>query len=409
MRIKQKAILMIGAGLEQTIAINIAKKMGIKVIAIDMNEKAPGLKLADVGIVTDTANIDGLVDVGKKYEVDGVMTHAVEIPHIVSMVAKTLGLPHLNPKIALDATVKSKRIAKLKKAGVDVPKFKVAKNYKEAFVKAKRIGFPLVIKPVDNAGARGVKKIGNLEELKEGFKEAVEFSKNKEVVLEQYLEGSQISTESFIYKGNIFTTGFGDRNYDRLQEFLPYFVEDGHSVPSSLPLNIQNKVLEAAENAIKALDINFGVAKGDILISNNKYYVLEMAARTSGGWFAAGTVPIATGVNLLKPLIKITLGDDVGEKDFKPIFDKAACQRYIIPTETGYFKGFRGIRKAKNMPGVKVFQLFNKPKIGQLIHKSKNHSERYGHIITEGKTLKLAINRCENAVKQVKILTRKAS
>ena len=404
---KMKTIMFLGAGEEQCEAIDIALDLGLKVIAVDGNPNAPGLKIADVGINADIKDVEAMIKIGKKYKVDGVMTHAVEIPQVVAKVAKALNLPGLDPDVAERATNKLKRIKCLTKHGVPCPRFETAKTVEEAKRKAEKIGFPCVFKPIDNAGARGVIKVKKTEEIEIAFKEALINSKRSKIVLiEEFLEGKEISTESVIYKNKIITTGFGDRNYNRNKEFEPYFVEDGHNVPSSISEKEKEEVLKTVNSAIKALGINWGVAKGDILIKNNKVYVLEMAARTSGGWFCAGTVPIATGVNILKPLIKMSVGESIEENDLKPKYDKAACQRYIIPIEEGVFERIDGLEEAKRMPGVRILTLFNLPKKGELIKKATNHSERYGQLITEGENIKDAITKCENAMKLIKIVVK---
>jgi biotin carboxylase len=403
-----KKILILGAGIEQTIAIELAKEMGLKVIAVDGNPNAPGLKVADVGLHADIKNVKAMIKIGKKYRVDGVMTHAVEVPQVVAKVAKALNLPGLDPEVAERATNKLKRIKCLTKNRIPCPKFETAKTSKEAEEKAKKIGFPLVIKPIDSAGARGVRKVKKVEEIDGAFKDALANSKkSKTILIEEFLDGKGISTESIIYQNKIITTGFGDRNYSRSKEFEPYFVEDGHSVPSAIPKKEKEKVLKTVASAIKALGIDFGVAKGDVLIKNNKFFVLEMAARTSGGWFCAGTVPTATGVNILKPLIKMSVGEPFQENDLTPKYNRAACQRYIIPTENGIFEKIDGLEKAKHMPGVKMLTIFNEPKKGELVKKATNHSERYGQLIADGENVKDATVNCENAMKLIKIVVKK--
>ena len=402
-----KTILILGAGIEQTIAIKLAKEMGYKVIAVDGNPKAVGLKFADVGINADINDVGEIVEIGKKYKIHGVMAHAVEIPQVVAEVAKALDLPGLDPEVAKRATNKIQRIECFAHKNIPCPKFETAKTLVEAEEKAKQIGFPCVIKPIDNAGARGVKKIQKVEEIAEAFDEALVNSKKFKIALiEEFLEGKGISTESIIYENKIITTGFGDRNYSRNIEFDPYFIEDGHNVPSLISEKEKEKVLITVNSAIRALGINLGVAKGDIIIKDNKAYILEMAARTSGGWFCAGTVPIATGVNILNPIIKMSVGDPIDENDLKPKFNRAACQRYIIPTEEGIFVRIEGLEDAKKMPGVGMLTIFNRPKEDDLIKKATNHSERFGQLITEGENINEAIVKCENAMKLIKIVVK---
>ena len=405
----QKKLLILGAGLEQGIAIKEAKDMGIKVVAVDNNKCADGLSIADVAVVKDINNVEEMIQLGRKYKVDGVMAHGVEIPIVVSKVAQALGLPHLDLKSVKRATDKSKRIEVFKKAGLPVPRFGRAKTAREALAVAKRIGFPVVIKPINNAGARGVQKIDNSSDVETGFTEAVQYSKAKDkiVLIEQFLQGYEISTESFIHKGKIYTTGFADRNYSRSKEFAPYFVEDGHSIPSLLSPQMQKKIIKSVELAIRSLGIDWGVAKGDILVEDGVIYVLEMAARTSGGWFAAGTVPLATGVSLLRALIKVSIGEIVNPEDFTPKHSKAACQRYLIPSKSGVCRGVYGVAEARKMPGVKMFQMYNLPKKGDIIRKSKNYAERFGHIIAVGKDADEATRLCEQAMRciHVKIIS----
>lgn len=403
-----KTILFLGAGIEQTIAIKLAQEMKLKVIAIDGNPKAPGLKIANVGINADIKDVKAIIRIGKNYEIDGVMSHAVEIPQVVAKVAKALNLPGLDPKVAERATNKLKRIRCLTKYKIPCPRFEIAKTIREAEKKAKKIGFPCVIKPIDNAGARGAQKVNKIEEIRRTFREALANSKKKTILIEEFLQGKEISTESVIYQDKIITTGFGDRNYSRNEEFKPYFVEDGHNVPSSISKKKKKKILRTINSAIRALGINWGVAKGDVLLeNNNRVNILEMAVRTSGGWFCAGTVPIATGVNILKPLIKMSVGEPVKESELKARYNRAACQRYIIPVEEGIFEKIDGLRRVKKMPSVKMLTIFNSPKKGELIKKATNHSERYGQLIAEGKDVNDAIIKCENAMKLIKIIVRK--
>lgn len=401
-----KPILILGAGIEQTIAIKLAKEIGLKVIAVDGNPDASGLEIADVGINADIKDVEAMIEIGKKYKIDGVMTHAVEIPQVVAKVAKALNLPGLEPEVAERATNKLERLKCLTEHGVPCPKFETATLAEEAKMKAEQIGFPCVFKPIDNAGARGVRKVGKIEDVEDAFDEALCNSTRSNIILiEEFLEGKELSTESIIYKNKIITTGFGDRNYSRNKEFEPYFVEDGHNVPSSISEKDKEEVLKTVNSAIRALGINWGVAKGDIAIKN-KVYILEMAARTSGGWFCAGTVPIATGINILTPLMKMSVGESIEENDLKPKYNRAACQRYIIPTEEGIFEKIEGFGKAKNMPWVKMLTIFNEPKKGELIKKATNHSERYGQLIAEGKNIKDATIKCEKAMNLIKIVVK---
>ncbi|MBK7670101.1 MAG: ATP-grasp domain-containing protein [bacterium] len=400
---KQKTIMFLGAGFEQTIAIDLARDLGLRVIALDANPEAVGLQAADVGVHGDIRDLDLILATAVKHDVDGIMAHGVEVPVTVATAARKLGLPGLAPDTADLATNKYRRLSRLRERGIPCPEFAAVASLHEARDAAAGMGYPLVIKPVDNSGARGIRLVRDERELAEAVEGLGAYTHSSVFLLEQYIEGVQISTESVIHEGTIHTTGFADRNYEKSDLYLPFFVEDGHSVPSTLPDADQERVRRVVEQTIRALDIDWGVAKGDIVVSERGVYVFEMAARTSGGWFASGTVPIATGVNILDPLIRMHVGLPVEAKDFQPRFTRAACQRYIIPDREGVLAGIHGVQEAFAMPGVRMALMFSPPVPGQKIGRARNHAERFGHIITEGADLAEAVTRCENAVAAIEL------
>jgi biotin carboxylase len=397
-----KKILILGAGLEQSLAIKEAKKLNYFVIACDSNPNAFGFQFSDISYVIDINNVDEIYSIGLKHEVNGIFTHAVEIPHIVSKVAEKLNLPSLSFEKAERATNKSKRIERLTKCNIPCAKYIHVKNENNLFNSAYKIGFPLVIKPIDNAGSRGVCLVEKDRDLKTAFDEAVRFSKIKEVLLEEVLIGPEISTESIVYKGKIHTFAFADRNYNKKELFKPFFIEDGINFPSNISEELKTEILELVEKTIKCLEIDFGAAKGDIIIDKGKPKIIEMASRTSGGWFGAGSIYFATGANMLEPLIQMAMGDEPNMKSFQINRNLGCAQRYIIPQVEGIVESIDGIENIEKMPGVEMSVLFL-PKIGEKIKKATNHAERFGQVICTAKTREEAIRLCEDVIKKIKI------
>tara|TARA_B110000438_G_scaffold301027_1_gene354867 strand:- start:235 stop:1440 length:1206 start_codon:yes stop_codon:yes gene_type:complete len=396
-----KKLLLLGAGIEQKIVIEYAHELNFEVIAIDSNPDAPGLKISDISIVEDITNIEKICEIAQKYSVNGVMTHAVEIPHIVSRVAEKMHLPGLSPNIADIATNKKMRIECFQKNKIPSPQFVYGSSIEEILEKITNLVFPLVMKPIDNAGSRGVIKIEKIDDVSKIYHECTSFSKTKTVLIEEFLSGPQISTESIIINNKIITTGFADRNYDMDKKFSPYFIENGHTIPSILTSKEKNNILKVVEDSIKAIGINFGVAKGDIILDHGTPKVLEMAARTSGGRFASDMVPLSNGVNILKPLIQMSLGEKIDMDLLIPKFNKAAVQRFFFPP-IGKLKSINGIQKSMKIPG--VYDIFINPniKINDQIKPVTNHAERIGHVITCEDTIEKAISIAENVINEVR-------
>lgn len=397
-----KTVLILGAGIEQTIAIKLAKEMGLKVIAVDGKSAALGLKIADIGINADIKDVESMVKVGKKYKIDGVMAHAVEIPQVVAKVAKALNLPGLEPEVAERATNKLERIKCLTEHGVPCPKFETAKTIEEARENAKKIDFPCVFKPIDNAGARGISLVRSKDEIERAYKEANSFSKFNLVLIEEYLEGRELSTEAFVIGDEIYHTSFDDRNYKKKEKYFPYFVEDGGDLPTELSEQEINKVKMVIEKAIKALGINFGAAKGDIVIDKKGSKILEMAARTSGGFFCSVQTPIHNGIQILKPLISISVGNKIDRNDLRPKYNRPSIERYII-SKPGIIKSIAGFEEAAKVPGILFLKLLEPYKRNSLIPKTVGNITKIGVIIGTGETKEIAIKHTERAVSMVKV------
>jgi len=397
-----KKILFLGAGIEQTIAIHVAKDLNITVIAVDQNPDAPGLKIADIGINADINDVEKLIDIGRKYEIDGVMAHAVEIPVTVAKVSSALGLPGIHPDIAERATNKIKRINCFKESNVPAPRFYSVSTLEEAKQAVEKLGFPVVFKPIDNSAARGVVKVSSFDEIEKYYKYALSFSKQESILIEEFLEGFEISTESVIYNNKIYTPCIADRNYSKKKLFDPFFIEDGGELPTRLSKDKLEQMLMVVEKAIRALGITWGVAKGDILIDSEGPKVIEMAARTSGGRFSSLKVPLSNGVNILYPLIEMTVGIEPNLNSLVPKYDKGVAERFIFP-DSGKIKNITGINKAKKIEGIYEVVIDDMIKVGNIISPVRNHTDRHGYVIAVGNTREIAIERAEKAVNSIKI------
>lgn len=395
-----------GAGPEQCEAIKVAHDLGLFIVAIDANRDAPGLKMADISVCDDIKNVDKMTQIAKKYEVDGVMTHGVEIPEVVAKIAKNLGLPGTEPEVATRATDKLRRIECFTEHEVPCAMYATARNADEAMEASKRVGYPCIFKPVDSSGARGVIKVSSDTEVKGAYEHTVRFTKRPVVLIEELLVGKEISTESIIYHDRIYTVALADRNYI-MGRFEPYFIEDGGEMPTRLSPSEIEKVKAVVEAAIRALGIDWGVAKGDILIdSKGTAKVIEMAARTSGGRFCSVKVPLSTGINFLKPFIQMTVGLEPDLSELRPKFSKGVAERTIF-VEPGIVTDISGIEDARSIEGVLDVFLSEDVTVGSEIKRMTDNSMKKGYVMAVGKDREEAVKRAESAAKKIKVVTRR--
>ncbi len=395
-----KRIMIIGAGILQMPVIEIAKDMGLKTIVTDYNPNAPGLKIADVPIIMSTKDIEGTVRVAKQYaekdRIDGVITVGTDASMTVAAVANALGLPGIKFENAEAATNKIKMRARFKQHNVPSPDFAECWSLEDAYKFADSHNYPLVIKPSDNMGARGVVRIDSREEVLEKFEHAKKYSPTGELIIEEFMDGFELSIDALIFNGKIVITGIADRMID----FEPYFVEIGHIMPSELPKEKQEQAIDVMIKGVKALGITLGAAKGDIKVTSKGAMVGEIAARLSGGFMSAYTYPLSTGVNLIKAAIKIALNQKPTENELKPKFHKVAVEKAIIP-QPGYILNISGIDEAKKIPG--IAEIFLRVKPGEIFKTPTSNVEKAGNVIGVAKTRKEALKIVDQALKRIKI------
>ena len=396
----KKHIMIIGAGILQVPAIQIAHEMGLSTIVTDMNPNAYGLKISHHPIVMSTKDIEGTVraarELNKTVKIDGVMTIGTDASMTVAAVANALNLPGIKTSVAEAAVNKMKMRNKLKTAGVPVPEYRSVWSYEELVNAFKELSCECVLKPTDNMGARGVRKVTNEKELKQAFELAKSCSPSGELILEEYMQGPELSIDALIWKDEIHICGVADR----IIEYPPYFVETGHIMPSNLPDEQLNNAVDIFKNGIKALGIDIGAAKGDIKVTKSGAKIGEIAARLSGGFMSAYTYPYATGVNLIKNAICIALGEP--PSDLKPKFNKVAIEKAIIPA-SGRVKSIIGVDEALNLEGVK--NIFLRVEVGDYVKMPINNIEKAGNLICVGENRDSAWEEINNALDILKINT----
>lgn len=400
-----QTLLIIGAGIEACEGIKIAKSMGLKLVIVDGNPHAPGFVYADHALTISTYDGEEITVQAIKLQDSGVHIHGViamcsDVPLSVAMVANKFNLPGLNLESALWVSDKLLMKEQLQKMDIPIPNFSSVDSAIEVKSLTKIFGYPFIIKPVDSRGARGVQLIDVETQIDKAFIQAKLESPTGRVMIEEYLAGPQVSTETLIDNGKCFTLGFSDRNYEWLAKTKPYIIENGGDSPSKLQLNEQSEIVQTVEKAALALGITQGVAKGDMVLTNEGAKVIEIAGRLSGGYFSTTQIPLATGVNFIEQAIKLALGEQLQIQDITPKHHKAVAIRYLdIPP--GKIKHIEGTQSAMNSQGVELLSMLINT--GDNSNALVNHTQRAGFAICSAETKSEAIVRAQTALNLIKI------
>jgi biotin carboxylase len=403
----KKTLLIVSGGIQATHGIKRAKELGLHVVVSDANPNAPGFALADDRLIASTYDAAETVAAAEHYHrtvrpIDGVITIACDVPLTVATVAKRLGLagiPLESAHLAQDKLAMKRRFAE---AGVPVPWFASLSDADQLRRLAKQREYRLVVKPVDSRGSRGVQRLRPEMDLDAVFGAAAAQSPTRRVMVEEYLPGPQISTESILIDGEGFTPGFSDRNYEYLERYAPYFIENGGDLPSHLDDRTQDAVKRTAEAAGRALGIRTGNIKGDLVVVNGKPYVIELAARASGGYFCTREIPLNTGVDFIGAVIKLALGEHVAPEDLRPKHLMPIVQRYAFP-QPGFVQSIAGLEEARRTPGIEDVVVTVSP--GDKIAPPTHSGCTAAMVLATGKTVAAARIHAAAALAALKIET----
>jgi biotin carboxylase len=302
--------MIIGAGVEQAPAYEAAKSRGLVVVGTDMNPNAPGFALADHKILVSTRDAEATereaVKFHRTHPVHGVMTIANDVPYTVARIAHAIGLPSISLEAAKCVTDKLLMKERFASHGVACPWFASvdrAEQLRDHIKDNSKQDF--VLKPVDGRGARGVLLIDSSVDSEWAFAEAKRWGESGRLILEEFIPGMQLSTETFILDGKCYTPAIAERNYSRLEQFRPNIIEDGGTIPAPLDAEMKEVVDDVILRGASALGITAGLIKGDIVIDNaGRPLIIELAARLSGGWLATHQIPAASGVSLVDAVIR---------------------------------------------------------------------------------------------------------
>lgn len=303
----KKKLAIIGASYLQKPLVLKAKEMGLETHCFAWEDGAVCKELVDYFYPISVLEKEEILKVCKTLKIDGILSIASDIAvPTVSYVAEKLNLTSNSLKTAINSTNKIKMKQKFLENNVSTPQLFSLNNYNS---NKKDINFPLIVKPADRSGSRGIYKVTNQKDLQNAVERAKKESFNNEILIEEFIEGVEVSVESISWMGEHYILAITDK----VTTNEPFFVEIEHHQPSQLPLKIKEKIKSETIKALNALNINFGASHTEIRITNDEQlYVVEVGARMGGDFIGSNLVQLSTGYDFIKGVIEIALGNFQG-------------------------------------------------------------------------------------------------
>ncbi len=301
----KKKIAIIGASYLQKPLVLKAEEMGITTICFAWEDGAVCKDICDKFYPISILEKRKILEICKEERIDGVVSIASDVAMpTVNYIADRLGLVGNSLDSTLISTDKFEMRKALIEASIACPRFIF---YDKAdFVFENQIDFPVIVKPTDRSGSRGVTKVECPEDVNDAISYALDNSIGQRVIVEEFMQGREFSVEMISYQGKHYSLSVTDK----VTTGAPFFVETEHHQPADIDNGIRNKIYETVLKALDALVIKNGASHSEVLLTKNgDVRVIEIAGRMGGDFIGSDLVYLSTGYDFVKGVVNISLGD----------------------------------------------------------------------------------------------------
>lgn len=377
-------VMIIGANEFQKQIVLKAKELGYQTHVVAWEQGACAKSEADFFYPISITEKEEILKIAQRINPVGILSVASDLAvPTVSHVAEALGLPGNSTNSALISTNKFEMRKSFSKHNICCPQFALVDS--KSPIPEVLPPFPLIVKPVDRSGSRGVCKVTNPEELQQAVHSAAEVSFVSTVLIEEFVEGQEYSMEMLSYKGEHYFLALTEK----FTTSAPNFVETMHLQPGRIDQIIQSKAIEVIKQALTALQIEYGASHAEFKVnSKGDIRIIEIGARMGGDYIGSDLVPLTTGYDFKKMVIDTAVG-------LKPQVVKtqdhysAALVKFIFSQED-----IAILNRIKEACPQRIHRIGELTEItGAMI---KDSSARHGYFIIVGDN----VNECLDLVKQ---------
>lgn len=407
----KKAVLIFGVGPLQESIINRAKLMGLYTVGIDPATDAVCRERVDAFEIVGGQDYEGTCAVIEKYGIDAIVTAATDKPLVMmARMAEKYHFPFYSVETAQWSTDKFQMKQRFMKGGVPCAKGRLVKSAAEV----EDFEYPVIIKPRDNSGSRGVKLCRSKEELEVSMGEALEVSHLDTVLVEEFIEGQEYSIEAlhyndlshspYVVSGNEPTANSQQPRAKVIQftekkttEF-PYNVELGHIQPANISEENKQKIGQIISKIGAALHFENCPSHTELKINDRGIFIIETSPRLGGDYITSTLTPLSTGVNMEDELLKIALGEQIHPQ---PEQIQYSGVRFFAFKEESVIKHTLNEEFVKGWPHVVDFS-FNL-KEGDKVNRITSSLNRYGQLILQAgnrDAIEEAFDKYESVIKE---------
>lgn len=373
-----QSILVFGVGMLQRSIIERAHKRGLFVVGIDPCADACCRDVVDAFEIVDGQDFEGSIQVAHKYHVSAIVTAATDKPLIMmARVAEILRLPFYSVETAQVSTDKLLMKQKFMQYGVPCAKGFVLTDFEK--LDEQEFSYPVIVKPRDNSGSRGVMFCNNKVDILVAWKEAMSYTQKTSVLIEEYIDGPEYSIESVHVDGKSTVIQFTQK---RTTDF-PYNVELGHMQPADLSKQNKEEIRDIIQRIGEALVFDNCCSHTELKVSSSGIKVIETSPRLGGDFITSHLTPLSTGINIEDILLKLSLGEHIEDNALIPTNEMCSGVRFFNLPE-GEIKEVGSVDELKHIKGIQFYSFDLKK--GDRVNKITSSLNRYGFALFQTKT-----------------------
>lgn len=395
---KQKRLLILGAGRGQVMLIETAKRMGYHTIVATMSDNYPGVALADEVCYVDISNPQQVLDAAKKLNIDGVATSCNDIGlPALGYVCDQLQLKGLSTEAARRSNDKLAMKEAFEKYDVSTARFRKVTSRETMMDAIAEIGMPVIVKAVDLQGSRGVYICRTPEDAEEACRSILAMTKKEYFLVEQFIDGYEFGAEAFVSNGEVVFILPHGRNIYMAATAIPI----GHYAPFEKNENIIRQTEEVCRLAIKAMELDNCAVNFDLIIQDDKVYIIEMTGRVGANCLPE-LVSIYYGIDYYEMIVAAAMGEDPRAIYAKksPI-PKANASRMITLEKTGIV---REIKNLNNMEDPDIFEISMFVRAGSEVRKFTNSNDCVGQMIVTGNSYEECDAKIAQLLKKIEVV-----
>lgn len=387
-----KKILVLGAGIYQVPLIKKIKELGHYAIVTSIPGDYPGFEFADKVYYADTIDKDAILSIARDEKIDAILVTGTDVAvNTLGYICDTLELPGITSEVAMRVTNKAVMKKCMIENGIRTPIFERVYTLEEAYKACETIGFPVVFKCVDKSGSRGIYKAVSENDVTKAYQYSMGSTNLNYIIVEKFINGYEIGVDGYIGEDSIFIVPHDKIVYNNGFTNVPI----GHVFPYECNNELDADIKEQIVSTAKALRIKNSFFNADVMICDNKSYILEIGARC-GATCIPELISIHYDIDYYELMIKKALGENI---QFPEIYKLATIGQLLFSETSGCIQNVEA--DIEHCEGFEQFSIDYKT--GAKIPAFKVGPDRIGQIIVSGKTVSEAKKHINYIKEKIKI------